>query len=94
MVRTCGPKRVGSGCLRDTRNRNRTYCDCNDGNLCNSMPNKPMSITTAHSRDDVSYTEKSTSDDSENGNNSDSAATQKDILCLIFFIQFCCILSR
>ena len=94
MIRTCGSKEVEPGCLRDSRNLHKAYCYCNDGNLCNSITNKSMSNATAPSRNDVSYTEKSTSDDSENGNNSDSAATQKDILCLIFFIQFCCILSR
>ena len=84
MVRTCGPKEVGSGCLRDRGSLNKAYCYCNDGNLCNNMPNKSMSDVTTYSRNDGTYPESSTSDDSDNNNYSDNAATQKHVLSIIF----------
>ena len=46
-----------------------------------------MSNLTDYSRNDASHTETTTHDDSENSDNSDSAATQKDVLSIIFFYR-------
>ena len=92
MVRTCGPKEVETGCLTDDTNPNTAYCYCNDRNLCNTII---MSNATDYSKNYVSYTEKSASDnevtvttsDSEYSENNESAASQTVLLRIIFLYR-------